>query len=153
VEANLRNCVTAIRQSIHGYRKSRKRRLTTGGEKDFFSVKHEIGSKSIPPTDAAMNFYLRICLLGNYDTVFEIGCTHGQRIIELKTLLPKLQAIGCDVAPVFNNKFTDFGVNFGKYDPAIFDDFQFEKGVLLSRGTMAYMNQSAISAFSSLNFG
>lgn len=60
---------------------------------------------------------LALSLSGNYDTLAEIGCGHGWRIIAIKEARPSINACGFDVSSWYPKTAIErHGVSFARYD-------------------------------------
>ena len=96
--------------------------------------------------DIATAFFLHAIASRGYMEVIEIGSYSGERILELKKLLPHCMCHGLDVGKSYKLPFTRSGVDFHPFSLSFFER-EFLKPIVICNGVLHYMSDTQLSEF------
>lgn len=96
--------------------------------------------------DRPFSFFLRCAIEFSHKTVIEIGTYNGRRIINLKRILPNIDAYGLDILKNFKHDFESHGVKFSYFTLDFFNR-KFENPLVICNGTLCCLSPAEFREF------
>ena len=135
------NLISASRQLFNkAYKKHGK-----SGHTNYHEFQPEI-VENITICDKPLAFFLRAILEYGHKTVIEIGAFNGYRLINLKRLLPQIDAYGLDIGPRYKEGFTISGVIFSELKQDFFNR-DFSRPIVICHCTLNCINPDDLAIF------
>lgn len=115
-------------------------------EDNYHDICVQLSETKKPLADHAFNFFLRVFLEYKFKLVIEIGSFKGSTILNLKRMIPELDAYGVDIGKTYESPWEKDNVKFQKFEKNLFTENP-TKGCVISRVTFAYFSATELKEF------